>query len=114
MSPGTVSNADRIRIDGVAIDDTVRRRALQRIQCAREQLPEVAQDSGYLAPTGLFMVMAMLIFAEAGVDVVVAEAGIGGASDDLSHWRLDAVAVTAVFGEHLDLLVTDACRCRSG
>ncbi|MGO1192347.1 MAG: hypothetical protein ACTMHH_00600 [Nesterenkonia sp.] len=104
MSPGTVSNADRIRIDGVAIDDTVRRRALQRIQCAREQLPEAAQDSGYLAPTGLFMVMAMLIFAEAGVDVVVAEAGIGGASDDLSHWRLDAVAVTAVFGEHLDLL----------
>lgn len=104
MSPGVLSNADRIRIDGVVIDDSTRRRALRRIQRARERLPQAREESGYLAPTGLFMVMAMLVFAEAGVDVVVAEAGIGGASDDLSHWRLDAVAVTAVFGEHLDLL----------
>ena len=104
MSPGVVSNADRIRIDGVAVDNITRKRALQRIQQARERLPEASEESGYLAPTGLFIVMAMLMFAEAGVDVVVAEAGIGGASDDLSHWRLDGVAVTGIFAEHLDLL----------
>lgn len=104
MSPGVISNADRIRIDGKTVDDHVRRRTLGRIERARQQLPPASADTGYLAPTGLFIVMAMLIFAEAGVDVVVAEAGIGGASDDLSHWRLDGVAVTGIFAEHLDLL----------
>lgn len=104
MSPGVISNADRIRIDGEAVDEAARRRALGRIQQAKQQLPVAAAETGYLAPTGLFIVMAMLIFAEAEVDAVVAEAGIGGASDDLSHWRLDGVAVTGIFAEHLDLL----------
>lgn len=104
MSPGVISNADRIRINGEAVDEAARRRALGRIQQAKQQLPVAAHETGYLAPTGLFIVMAMLIFAEAEVDAVVAEAGIGGASDDLSHWRLDGVAVTGIFAEHLDLL----------
>ena len=113
MSPGVVSNADRIRIDGVALDDETRRWALEQVQRGREQLPEATAESGYLAPTGLFIVMAMLVFAETGVQAVVAEAGIGGASDDLSHWPLDGVAVTGIFGEHLDLLgpeVADVAR----
>lgn len=104
MSPGVISNADRIRINGAPLSDVERKRVLQRILRAREALPEATEESGYLAPTGLFIVMAMLVFAEAGVDVVVAEAGIGGASDDLCHWRLEGVAVTAIFAEHMDLL----------
>lgn len=113
MSPGILSNADRIRVDGEILDEHTRRRALLRIQQAQQQLPPATSESGYLAPTGLFLLMGFLVFEEAGVDVVVAEAGIGGASDDLSHWPLDAVALTGIFGEHLDILgpdVTDVAR----
>lgn len=116
MSPGVLSNADRIRIDGAVVGEDARHRALVRIQQAKEQLPGPTVESGYLAPTGLFLLMGFLLFAEAGVDVVVAEAGIGGASDDLSHWPLQAVLVTSVFGEHLDILgptVTDVARDKS-
>lgn len=116
MSPGVLSHADRIRIDGAEMDQQVRRRALLRIQRAKEQLPAPTAETGYLAPTGLFLLMGFLIFAEAGVDVVVAEAGIGGASDDLSHWPLDAVVVTGIFGEHLDILgpgIADVARDKS-
>lgn len=104
MSPGVISNADRLRIDGEVLDERTRRRALERILWARQELPPATADSGYLAPTGLFIVLGMLVFQELQVDVVVAEAGIGGASDDLSHWALDGAAVTGIFAEHLDLL----------
>lgn len=117
MSPGVLSNADRIRIDGQAIGPSARRWALERIHEARSRLPEASADSGYLAPTGLFLVMGFLIAQRAGVDVVVAEAGIGGLSDDLSHWPLDSAVVTSIFGEHLDILgptVADVARDKTG
>jgi folylpolyglutamate synthase/dihydropteroate synthase len=104
MSPGVLSNADRIRMDGVTVGEDLRRSALMEIQQARQQLPAATEDSGYLAPTGLFLLMGFLIACEVGAELVVAEAGIGGASDDLSHWPLDGVIVTSIFGEHLDLL----------
>lgn len=104
MSPGAVSNADRIRIAGRVVEEPVRRRVLLQIESARRQLPPATAESGYLAPTGLFLLMGMLIFAQEGIDVAVAEAGIGGASDDLSHWPLEGVVVTGIFAEHLDIL----------
>ncbi|WP_146339362.1 hypothetical protein [Nesterenkonia sp. NBAIMH1] len=104
MSPGVLSNADRIRIDGRMVDEQTRRAALIRIEEARRRLPAADPDTGYLAPTGLFLLMGLLIFDELAVDAAVAEAGIGGASDDLSHWPLEAVVLTQIFGEHLDIL----------
>lgn len=116
MSPGVLSNADRIRVAGTAASEDLRRRALERIYAARLQLPPATESSGYLAPTGLFLLMGFLVAREVRADVVVAEAGIGGASDDLSHWPLDGVIVTGIFGEHLDLLgpaVEDVARDKS-
>ncbi|WP_258934996.1 hypothetical protein [Nesterenkonia pannonica] len=99
-----LSNADRIRIDGRMVDEQTRRAALIRIEEARRRLPAADPDTGYLAPTGLFLLMGLLIFDELAVDAAVAEVGIGGASDDLSHWPLEAVVLTQIFGEHLDIL----------
>ncbi|WP_150463056.1 folylpolyglutamate synthase/dihydrofolate synthase family protein [Nesterenkonia ebinurensis] len=104
MSPGVLSNADRIRMDGLVLESQVRRRLLLRIAQGQAQLPPATAETGYLAPTGLFLLMGFLAAAEAGCEVLVAEAGIGGASDDLSQWSLDAVVVTGIFAEHLDLL----------
>lgn len=117
MSPGAVSNADRIRLDGVALDDAHRRRVLLRLADGIRRLPSPTAESGYLAPTGLFLLMGFLVFEEESVDVVVAEAGLGGASDDLSHWPLNAVVVTGIFGEHLEILgptVADVARDKAG
>lgn len=116
MSPGVLSNADRIRVNGAVLEETTRGSMLLQIERARRRLPGATAESGYLAPTGLFIIAAMLAFAEARVDVVVAEAGIGGRSDDLSHWPLDAVVLTEIFGEHLDLLgpgILDVARDKS-
>ncbi|RJN33025.1 hypothetical protein [Nesterenkonia natronophila] len=104
MSPGVLSNADRIRSDGLTVGEALRHSALMKIQQAQHQLPAATEGSGYLAPTGLFLLMGFLIAREIGAELVVAEAGIGGASDDLSHWPLEGVIVTSIFGEHLDLL----------
>ncbi len=104
MSPGVLSNADRIRVGGAPVGEDLRRSALLKIRQARQLLPKATESSGYLAPTGLFLLMGFLIAREVDADIVVAEAGIGGASDDLSHWPLDGVIVTGIFGEHLDLL----------
>lgn len=116
MSPGVLSNADRIRINGVVLPEQERRRLLLRIAQAQAQLPPATAESGYLAPTGVFLLMGFLAAAQQDCEVLVAEAGIGGASDDLSHWPLDAVVVTSIFAEHLDLLgptVADVARDKS-
>ncbi|TLP75520.1 hypothetical protein [Nesterenkonia sphaerica] len=116
MSPGVLSNADRIRINGVPAGKDLRGESLQALDHARQQLPAPTDVSGYLAPTGLFLLMGFLIAERVGADLVVAEAGIGGASDDLSHWPLETVVVTSIFGEHLDLLgptVEDVARDKS-
>lgn len=104
MSPGIISNADRVRVNGRILDEVSRRRALLRIERAQRHLPPATAESGYLAPTGLFLLWGMLLCEEAGCAVVVAEAGMGGRSDDLSHWQLDGVAISSIFAEHLDVL----------
>lgn len=117
MSPGVLSNADRVRVDGQVAAEDLRREGLLEIAAARRLLCEPTEKSGYLAPTGLFLLMGFLIAQRVDAETVIAEAGIGGASDDLSHWPLDGVVVTTIFGEHLDLLgptVEDVARDKAG
>jgi dihydrofolate synthase/folylpolyglutamate synthase len=89
---------------------------LSRIGDARATLPPIDPEDGYLSPVGSFLMGGLDFLARAGCDVIVAEAGIGGASDELSLFALDTVVVTGVFGEHLDLLgptVIDVARNKS-
>lgn len=104
MSPGAISNADRILVQGSPVSTQLRRRALLDLAAAIDQLPAPDASSGYLAPTGLFMLLGMRLIEQAGCHAVVAESGIGGSADDLSHWPLDGVVITEIFGEHLDIL----------
>jgi dihydrofolate synthase/folylpolyglutamate synthase len=102
--PGLRSSRDRIRIDGTALapEDY---RALSRLAAsAIEALPpQSRRPADYVSPSGLY-VLAGVRFLTDRCDVIVAEAGIGGASDELSLLPLGHLAVTSVFAEHGALL----------
>ena len=116
-SPGLLANRDRIRINGQALPGSDYLRVIADIARAKKQLPPVGADRHYLSPTGTFILGGVNALIGAGCDVLVVEAGMGGASDELSLLPLDIVVVTAIFGEHLDVLgptVGDVVRDKIG
>ena len=104
MSPGILSNRDRIRINGEAISVDDYRAILERVEIVLQKLPPVADDSGYLSPTGIFTIFGIEYLLNNQCDVLVLEAGMGGSSDELSLFTLDVLAITKIFGEHLEEL----------
>ena len=102
LSPGLVTNRDRLRIDGAVLrlDDYVA--LLERVDASLRSLP--APIDGYLAPSGFFLMAGLAHFAAVGCGALVLEAGIGGRRDDLSHVSLTGLAMAEVFLEHTDLL----------
>jgi dihydrofolate synthase/folylpolyglutamate synthase len=102
LSPGLISNMDRIRVDGENISEVDYVSALKETSSALERLPP--QDTGYVGPSGFFMLAALWHFKLAGCDVAVVEAGIGGLSDELSLLELRGLAVSQIFLEHTEIL----------
>ncbi|RUQ22521.1 hypothetical protein [Kocuria sp. HSID16901] len=100
-SPGIISNLDRFSIDGAVVGAGTYNRWLRRLAGAVESQRERLR--GYLAPTGLFTVMGHAMMTAAGVDVVVHEAGMGGAHDEISLLDRWCVGFTSIFAEHLDV-----------
>lgn len=116
-SPGLLTNRDRIRINGRALSEREYRGILGDIARAKQRLVPVGEDRDYLTPKGIFILGGVHALIGAECDVVVIEAGTGGASDELSLLPLDVVVVTAIFGEHLDVLgptVVDVARNKIG
>jgi dihydrofolate synthase/folylpolyglutamate synthase len=101
-SPGLRSDAERIRVDGAAISEDELRRLGGRLRAAARSLPP--GEDGYLSPSGLFTMAGLLHARAVGADVAVLEAGMGGASDEVSLFPPSVVAITEVFGEHLGVL----------
>jgi dihydrofolate synthase/folylpolyglutamate synthase len=101
-SPGLRRDAERIRVDGAAVSEDELAGLARRLQRASRSLPS-ARD-GYLSPSGLFTLAGLLHAREAGADVVVLEAGMGGVSDEAGLFAPSVLAITEVFGEHLGVL----------
>ena len=104
LSPGVITNLDRIRVNGRNLSEQAYVGVLSTLDDAIRALPPVNPELGYLSPGGLFMIGGLAFLAGAGCDAIVVEAGIGGASDELSLFPLDTVVLTGIFGEHLDIL----------
>ncbi|MDR1426264.1 MAG: hypothetical protein LBJ08_00675 [Bifidobacteriaceae bacterium] len=102
-SPGLRSGRDRIRIDGAALSPADYRIAAQIAASALAELPPPASPADYVAPAALYL-LAGVRFLASRCDVIVAEAGIGGASDELSLLPLTHLAATVAFLEHTALL----------
>ncbi len=103
-SPGLRSNRERIRVDGAAIARPEYEALVGEVASTLRRVSGSLPDDGYLSPSGLFTLSALRHFADRGCDAVVLEAGMGGASDEVSLVAPAVVVVTAVLAEHLGVL----------
>lgn len=104
MSPGLATHQDRIRVNGLTINDNDYVESLEVVRRAAQSLPVTPSPDGYLSPSGFFMLAGLTHFLKQNCDVIVVEAGMGGASDELSLFALHGVAMTQVFPEHSEVL----------
>jgi dihydrofolate synthase/folylpolyglutamate synthase len=103
-SPGLRSNRERIRVNGRAVSPTTYAALVDRVGKALAAPGHPLPEDGYLSPTGLFTLAAVRHFLDAGCDAWVLEAGMGGASDEVSLFAARVVALTPIFGEHLGII----------
>lgn len=100
--PSFRSQRERIRVDGAALSEATFADLAGRMRTAIKLLPASGRE--YLAPTGLFTLAAVVHAMDVSADVLVIEAGMGGASDELSLFAPALVAMSRIFGEHLGKL----------
>ncbi|WP_062430041.1 hypothetical protein [Herbidospora daliensis] len=111
-SPGLRGNRDRIRVDGVSISD-------EDLAALGARLTAVSlpPSDGYLSPAGLFTLAGVLHAQDVAADYLVLEAGMGGASDEVSLFPAEVVAITEIFAEHVGILgdtVAEIAREKAG
>lgn len=100
--PSFRSNRERIRVDGAALSAAALDALARRLEAAISALPPRGRH--YLAPSGLFTLAAVAHARDVRADALVIEAGMGGASDELSLFAPTVVAIASIFGEHLGKL----------
>ncbi len=108
-SPELVSYTERMEVDGRPVSEES---FAHGIACAREagrRVNERRQAAGErpydITEFDLLTVAAMVVFAEAGVDVAVLEVGMGGRWDATSAAKsIRAVAVTGIGLDHMRIL----------
>lgn len=101
QSPHLISFTERIKIDGVAIDESDLVQALVRVEQARL---ECQVSLSFFEMTTL---AAFLIFKESNVDVWVLEIGLGGRLDVVNAIEPDLAVITNIGIDHVDWLGDD-------
>jgi folylpolyglutamate synthase/dihydropteroate synthase len=102
VSPAFRRNSERIRVAGHGLRLDQYSEVSTLAKAALEQLP--AASDGYLSPTGAYTIAGVHYLAREGVDSLVVEEGLGGASDEVSLLSPVGVAVTPIFEEHVGVL----------
>jgi dihydrofolate synthase/folylpolyglutamate synthase len=95
-SPHLLRYNERVRIAGHEASDAALVDAFERIESARGDLGLTYFEFGTLA--------ALLLFAEAGLDVAVLEVGLGGRLDAVNIVDADCAVVTSIDLDHVDYL----------
>jgi len=98
-SPHLLRYNERVRVDGVDVEDATLIDAFERIENARGDVALTYFEYGTLA--------ALLIFAEARIDVALLEVGLGGRLDAVNIIDADAAIVTTIDFDHQDWLGND-------
>ena len=93
LSPHVSGWSERIRVDGEEADFDA---AVGSVRSAAEQLGATQFE--------VLTAAALVAFAEAGVDVAVVEAGLGGRHDATNVLRTRVVVLTSVALDHMDVL----------
>lgn len=95
-SPHILKYNERIKIDGVPVDDESICAAFERIESVREETSLSYFEFGTLA--------ALDIFWQAGLDVQLLEVGLGGRLDAVNIIDADATLITSICIDHCDWL----------
>lgn len=98
-SPHIVDYNERIRVDGVPVEDAEIVAAFERVEAVRQGVPLTYFEYGTLA--------ALLVFERAGAESLVLEIGMGGRLDAVNAVEPDAGIVTNVTLDHCDWLGPD-------
>ncbi|HUD42926.1 MAG TPA: bifunctional tetrahydrofolate synthase/dihydrofolate synthase [Dokdonella sp.] len=102
-SPHLLHYTERVRIDGVPVDEARLVDAFERIEAARGSGDATVGLTYFEFGT----LAALVVFAEAGLDVAVLEVGLGGRLDAVNLIDADAAIVTTVDLDHQDWLGDD-------
>jgi dihydrofolate synthase/folylpolyglutamate synthase len=95
-SPHLVRYNERVEIDGAAVGDVELCQAFERVAAARDGIPLTYFELGTLA--------ALVLFADAGLDLAVLEVGLGGRLDAVNLIDPDIAVVTSIGWDHMDWL----------
>ena len=98
-SPHLLDYNERVRVDGVPVDDASLCAAFARVEAARQSVGEVALtyfEFGTLA--------AWEVFAARSVEVLILEVGLGGRLDAVNVYDADCAVVTGIALDHTDWL----------
>jgi dihydrofolate synthase/folylpolyglutamate synthase len=101
-SPHLLAYNERVRIDGMAVDNAALCAAFARVEAARQAAGDVALtyfEFGTLA--------AWEVFAASRVQAIVLEVGLGGRLDAVNVYDADAAVVTGIALDHTDYLGPD-------
>lgn len=98
-SPHLLAYNERIRIDGANCDDANLVEAFERIEHARGEIALTYFEFNLLA--------AVLLFADARLDLAILEVGLGGRLDAVNLIDADAAIVTTIDLDHQDWLGND-------
>lgn len=102
-SPHLVSWVERFRVNGASISDSILIDAVERVRPTVEALragPVETQPSFFDAITAV----ALLVFADAGVDRVLLEVGLGGRLDSTNAVDPVVTCISSIELEHTDKL----------
>lgn len=98
-SPHLLAYNERIRIDGIDSEDASLIDAFERIEQARGDIELTYFEFNLLA--------AVLLFADASLDLAILEVGLGGRLDAVNLIDADAAIVTTIDLDHQDWLGSD-------
>ncbi len=98
-SPHILAYNERVRIAGADVDDHALTEAFARIEVVRGDIALTYFEFGTLA--------ALLVFADAALDVTVLEVGLGGRLDAVNLVDADVAIVTGIALDHQDWLGSD-------
>lgn len=95
-SPYLFVHNEEVRLNGTQADDDSFCRAFEMIESARADVS--------LTPFEYHTLAALIIFAEAKLDVMILEVGLGGRLDAVNVMNADASIVTSIGIDHVDWL----------
>ena len=98
-SPHLLAYNERVRIAGIAIPDAPLCSAFARVETARQTAGDV-----HLSYFEVGTLAAWECFAEAQVDVIILEVGLGGRLDAVNCYDADCAIVTSIAIDHVDYL----------